>query len=70
MDQVKIGRFIAECRKNAGMTQTQLAQRLNTTNKAVSKWENGYCLPVSSLYEQLCNVLNISMNELFAGQKI
>lgn len=70
MDQIKIGKFIAECRKDKHLTQEQLAEMLNTTNKSVSKWENGYCLPDSSLYEPLCNLLDITMNELFTGQRI
>lgn len=70
MNQIKIGKFIAQCRKEKKLTQEQLAEMLNTTNKSVSKWENGICLPDSSLYEPLCNVLEISINELFAGQKI
>lgn len=70
MNQIKIGKFIAECRKEKKLTQEQLAEILSTTNKSVSKWENGICLPDSSLYEQLCNILDISINELFAGQKI
>lgn len=70
MDQIKIGKFIAECRKDKHLTQEQLAEILNTTNKSVSKWENGYCLPDSSLFEPLCNVFEISINELFAGQRI
>ena len=70
MDQYKIGKFIAQCRKEKQLTQEQLADQLNTTNKSVSKWENGYCLPDSSLYEPLCSLLDITMNELFAGQKL
>lgn len=70
MDQNKIGKFIAQCRKEKQFTQEQLAEMLNTTNKSVSKWENGYCLPDSSLYEPLCNLLDITMNELFTGQRI
>ncbi len=70
MDQIKIGKFIAHCRKEKQLTQEQLADKLNTTNKSVSKWENGYCLPDSSLFEPLCNLLDISINELFAGQRI
>lgn len=70
MDQNKIGKFIALCRKEKQLTQEQLAEILNTTNKSVSKWENGYCLPDPSLFEPLCNLLEISMNELFSGQKI
>ena len=70
MNQIKIGKFIAECRKEKKLTQEQLAEMLNTTNKSVSKWENGICLPDSSLYEPVCNILEITINELFAGQKI
>lgn len=70
MNQIKIGKFIAQCRKEKNLTQEQLAEILNTTNKSVSKWENGKCLPDSSLYEPLCNILEITINELFAGQKI
>lgn len=70
MNQEKVGKFIAECRKNKNLTQVQLAEQLGTTDKSVSKWENGICLPDSSLYEPLCNMLDISINELFAGQKI
>ena len=70
MDQEKIGKFIAECRKEKGLTQVQLAEKLGTTDKSISKWENGVCLPDSSLYEPLCNILEITINELFAGKKI
>ena len=70
MDQEKIGKFIAECRKEKGLTQVQLAEKLGTTDKSISKWENGVCLPDSSQYESLCNILNITINELFAGKKI
>ncbi len=70
MNQIEIGKFIAKCRKSKNMTQNQLAERLNTTNKSVSKWENGSCLPNASLYEPLCDILGITINELFAGQKI
>lgn len=70
MNQIEIGRFIAECRKSKNMAQTQLAEILNTTNKSVSKWENGICLPDASLYEPLCDILGITINELFAGHKI
>jgi len=70
MNQIGIGKFIAECRKSKNMTQNQLAEMLNTTNKSVSKWENGNCLPDTSLYEPLCDILGITINELFAGQKI
>ncbi|MBQ8842263.1 MAG: helix-turn-helix transcriptional regulator [Ruminiclostridium sp.] len=70
MNQIEIGKFIAECRKSKNMTQNQLAERLNTTNKSVSKWENGICLPDASLYEPLCDILGITINELFAGHRI
>ena len=69
MNQIEIGKFIAECRKSKHMTQNQLAEVLNTTSKSVSKWENGSCLPDASLYEPLCAILEITINELFAGQK-
>ena len=70
MNQAEIGKFIAECRKRKKMTQNQLAEVLNITNKSVSKWENGSCLPDASLYEPLCGILEITINELFAGQRI
>ena len=69
MDKRKIGQFIAECRRNKHITQEQLAEKLNVTHKSVSKWENGYCLPDASLYEQLCGILDISINELFEGRR-
>ena len=56
--------------KKKNITQEQLAKMLNTTNKSISKWENGNCLPDSSLYEPICNILNISINELFAGERL
>ena len=70
MNQIEIGKFIAACRKSKNLTQSQLAEMLNTTNKSVSKWENGSCLPDASLYEPLCAILEITINELFAGQRI
>ena len=70
MDQLKIGRFIAECRKNANLTQCQLAERLNITDRAVSKWENGKALPDSSLMLDLCGILGITVNDLLSGERI
>ena len=70
MDKAKIGKFIANCRKEKRLTQEQLAEMLNVTGKSVSKWENGNSLPDASLYEPLCNILGITINELFAGQRI
>ena len=70
MNQEKIGRLIAECRKEKRLTQSELAERLGVTDKSVSKWENGKCLPDVSLYKQLCEILGITLNEFFSGEKI
>jgi transcriptional regulator with XRE-family HTH domain/DNA-directed RNA polymerase subunit RPC12/RpoP len=70
MDQIKIGRFIAERRKAAGFTQMQLAERLNITDRAVSKWETGRAMPDVSIMLALCDILGISVNELLCGEKI
>ncbi len=70
MDQVKIGKFIAECRKKNGLTQMQLAEKLNITDRAVSKWENGKSLPDSSIMLELCAVLGISVNDLLSGEVV
>ena len=68
MDQVKIGKFIAECRKKADLTQMQLAEKLNITDRAISKWETGKSLPDSSIMLELCDVLGISVNDLLCGE--
>ena len=70
MDQIKIGCFIAERRRQAGLTQMQLAEKLNITDRAVSKWETGRSLPDSSIMLELCDILGISVNELLSGEKI
>ena len=70
MDQLKIGKFIAECRKQKSLTQMQLAERLNITDKAVSKWERGIAMPDSSIMLALCDILGISVNELLNGEMI
>ena len=70
MDQIKIGKFIAECRKKEKLTQAQLAERLNITDRAISKWENGRAMPDSSIMLELCNILGISVNELLSGGEI
>lgn len=70
MDQVKIGKFIAKCRKNKNLTQFQLAEKLNITDRAISKWETGKGMPDSSLMLELCNELDISVNELLSGKVI
>jgi len=70
MNQVKIGKFIAECRKKNNLTQMQLAEKLNITDRAISKWENGKAMPDSSIMLDLCNELKISVNELLSGEVI
>ena len=70
MNQIKIGRFIAECRKKANLTQMQLAEKLGITDKAVSKWERGVAMPDTSIMLELCDILCISVNELLSGEKI
>ena len=70
MDQIKIGRFIAECRKKANLTQMQLAEKLGITDKAISKWERGVAMPDTSIMLELCDILCISVNELLSGEKI
>ncbi|MBQ3429153.1 MAG: PASTA domain-containing protein [Mogibacterium sp.] len=70
MDQIKIGNYIANKRKALDMTQMQLAEKLGMSNKSVSKWERGVCLPDVSVYEDLCSVLNISLNEFLAGEDL
>lgn len=70
MNQIKIGRFIAECRKKANLTQMQLAEKLGITDKAISKWERGVAMPDTSIMLNLCDILGISVNELLNGEKI
>lgn len=70
MELQQIGKYIAAKQKSEGLTQEALAQLLGVTNKAVSKWENGKCLPDLSHYEALCEILHISVNELMAGKDI
>lgn len=70
MDNIKIGKLIAKCRKEKNLTQKELAELLGVTDKSVSKWENGICLPDVSLYKELCSLLGITLNEFFAGEKI
>lgn len=66
----KIGKFIAECRKEQGITQAQLADNLDITYKAVSKWERGKGLPDASRMIDLCNILKITVNDLLSGEKV
>ena len=68
MDQVKIGAFIAECRKKHNLTQAELADKLNITDRAVSKWETGRSIPDAQIMLDLCEILQISVNELLSGE--
>ncbi len=70
MDQIKIGRFIADCRKKNNMTQMQLAEKLGITDRAISKWENGRALPDASLMLDLCKELKITVNDLLSGEVV
>lgn len=70
MDQIRIGRFIAERRKAAGLTQLQLAEKLHITDRAVSKWERGISLPDSSVMLELCGILGITVNDLLCGEVV
>ena len=70
MNQIKIGKFIAECRKQKNLTQMQLSEKLGITDKAVSKWERGIAMPDTSIMLELCEILGISVNELLSGEKI
>lgn len=70
MDLIKIGKYIATKRKDLGFTQKQIAEKLGMSDKSVSKWERGICLPDVSVYIELCDILGISINEFFAGEDI
>lgn len=70
MDQIKIGKFIAACRKEQHLTQMQLAEKLNITDRAVSKWETGNTMPDSSIMLELCDILGIGVNDLLSGERV
>ncbi len=70
MDQIKIGKFIAELRKQQNMTQSDLAEKLNVSNRAVSKWETGKSLPDPGIMQELCLYLKTNVNELLSGERI
>ena len=70
MDQIKIGKFIQERRKLKNITQSELAEKLYISDRAISKWENGICLPDASNIEELCKLLDISINDLFSGEVV
>ena len=68
MNQEKIGKFIKSRRKKIKLTQAELAEKLNVTDRSISKWENGICMPDSSIIPVLCDILNITINDLFSGE--
>lgn len=68
MDQIKIGKFISSKRKEKNITQSELAEMLNITDRAISKWENGVCLPDVGIMIELCKILDITINDLFSGE--
>jgi len=70
MDQIKIGKFIASCRKEHGMTQAVLAEKLGISDRAISKWETGKSMPDSGIMLDLCELLKINVNELLSGERI
>ena len=70
MNQEKVGKFIAECRKDKGMTQSELAEKLGVTDKSIGNWENGRNMPDLSLFKPLCDELGITINDLLSGEKI
>ena len=70
MNQEKIGKFIAECRKDKGMTQSELAEKLGVTDKSIGNWENGRNMPDLALFKPLCDELGITINDLLSGEKI
>ena len=68
MNQTAIGRYIARKRKEQNLTQEQLAERLGVSNKTISKWENGKCMPDYSIIHQLCDALHVTLPELMDGE--
>ena len=70
MDQVKIGKFIAQCRNEKNITQEELGEKLGVTNKTISRWENGHYLPDIEMMQLLSKEFSISINELISGEKI
>ena len=70
MDQIKIGKFIKECRNKNNLTQMQLAEKLGITDRAISKWENGRAMPDSSIMLDLCKELKITVNDLLSGEVV
>ena len=68
MNQTAIGSYIAKKRREKNLTQEQLAEKLGVTNKTISKWENGKCMPDYSIIEQLCKELSVTLSELMDGE--
>lgn len=70
MDQIKIGKFICSKRKEKNLTQSELAEILGITDRSVSKWETGVCLPDSGIMKELCSILGITVNDLFSAEVV
>lgn len=70
MNQIRIGKFIQQQRKEKNITQSELAEKLNITDRAISKWENGICMPDVDNINELCKILNITINDLFSGEVV
>lgn len=70
MDQVKIGKFISEKRKEKNITQTELSEMIGVSDRAISKWENGICMPDVGNMPELCKILDITINDLFSGETV
>ena len=70
MDQIKIGKFIQEKRKEKGITQQELSEKLYISDRAISKWENGICMPDVGNMQELCEILGITINDLFSGEVV
>lgn len=70
MDQIKIGKFIQQKRKEKNITQSELSEKLGITDRAISKWENGNCMPDAAIMKDLCNILHITINDLFSGEVV
>ena len=68
MDLRKIGKFIAKMRQEKGFTQESLAEELDISNRSISKWERGICLPETAKMPELCKLFNITINDLFSGE--
>lgn len=70
MDQIKIGKFIAQCRNEKGLTQEALGEILGVSNKTISRWENGHYLPDIEMMQLLSKEFNVSINELISGERL